>query len=107
MTAEERALLRAVLRWARASGVESDYHRWTRRGPIEQRWGVSWEDSSTPKLLIWRGRDTGQDYWVRSIAEAVELLVALDILPMRFSAAYEAGLFEAARRVNAVLDGAQ
>lgn len=91
MTAAEWALLRQVIRWARAEGVESRYHGWTRRGPIADRWGVSLEDAESPRLLIWRGRANGRDYWVASIAEAVDVLVALGILPARFSTAYRAG----------------
>lgn len=93
MTTDERRLLLSVFRWAYAEGFEltTAYHRWTRRGPIEHRWGVSLEDPESPRLLIWRGRTNGRDYWVASIAEAVDLLVTLGILPARFSTAYRAG----------------
>lgn len=90
MTPAERKLLGAVLRWARADGVTVSWHRWTRRGPIEQRWGVV-HDGHEQKLTIWRGRDTGKDYWVTSIAEALDVLAALGIVPARFSTAYRAG----------------
>lgn len=92
MTPAERSLLLALLRWARAEGmVSTGASRWTRPGQIEQRWGVSCDPGFSPVLTIWRGRDTARDYWVRSVAEAVDLLVALGIAPARFSTAYRAG----------------
>lgn len=92
MAPTERALLLAVMRWARAEGIEFESaYWWTRRGPIEQHWGVSLLDGESPFLTVWRGRDTGRDYWVRSLAEAIDLLVTLGILPARFSTAYRAG----------------
>lgn len=92
MTAAERILLLALFRWARAEGglEYRSIYRWTRRGPIEQRWGVSF-DGVKPWLSIWRGRDTAKDYWIRDVAEAVDVLAALGIVPARFSTAYRAG----------------
>lgn len=92
MTAAERALLLALFRWARADGVEfGTAYRWTRRGPVEQRWGVSYLGDDSPFLTIWRGRANARDYWVADLAEAVDLLAALGIVPARFTTAYRAG----------------
>lgn len=94
MTPAERSLLLAVFRWARAEGglVYGLPTRWSCGGPIDQRWGVSWSwDFERERLTVWRGRITARDYWVLSIAEAVDVLVALGILPPRFSTAYRAG----------------
>jgi hypothetical protein len=90
VTAAERALLREVLRWARAEGVRLDgASRWT--SPPPHRWGVDFV-SGDEYLMIWRrGQNTGKDYFVVDVAEAVDVLCALDILPPRFSTAYRAG----------------
>jgi len=95
MTAVERALLLQVSRWARAEGVRLDgAMRWT--SPPPHRWGVDWwgenePDDATP-MVVWRkGTSTGKSYWVASIAEAVDVLCALGILPARFSTSYRAG----------------
>jgi hypothetical protein len=102
VTPAERSLLLALFRWARAEGLQfGGASRWTRRGPIEQRWGVSCDPGYSAFLTIWRGRDTARDYWVASIAEAVDLVVALGIAPARFSTAYRAG-WDAANRYAAV-----
>lgn len=91
MTPAERTLLREVFRWAIREGIQQGTHaRWTRRGPVEQRWGVSL-DFDRLYLTVWRGRCTGRDYLVTSIAEAVDVLVALGVLPPPFSTAYRAG----------------
>lgn len=91
MTPAERTLLREVFRWAIREGIQQGTHaRWTRRGPVEHRWGVSL-DFDRLYLTVWRGRCTGRDYLVTSIAEAVDVLVALGVLPPRFSTAYRAG----------------
>lgn len=98
MTPAERTLLLALFRWARAQGglTYGSSYTWTRFGPRDQRWGVSfyaddWETGKPVALDIWRGRETSKDYWVRDIAEAVDVLAALGIVPARLSTAYRAG----------------
>jgi hypothetical protein len=101
VTPAERALLRELVRWARTEGgmdYGSPVFMWTRRigVPDEQWWGVTfyareWEAGETARLDIWRWPDNTQGYWVRSVAEAVDVLVALGIAPARFSTAYRAG----------------
>jgi hypothetical protein len=90
VTADERALVREVLAWARAEGVRLDgASRWT--SPPPHRWGVDFV-SGDEYLAIWRlGQNTGKDYFVGGVAEAVDVLCALGILPPRFSTAYYAG----------------
>ena len=91
MTPAERSLLLALFRWARAEGITyGGANWWSRPGPIEQRWGIDFE-SDCDFLRIWRGRNTSRRYWVASITEAVDVLVALGIAPARFSTAYRAG----------------
>lgn len=90
MTPAERALLREVFRWARQVGVRLDGGmRWD--GPPPRCWGVDyWHGQEY--LLVWRAsKNTGKEYFVTSVAEAVDVLVALGILPARFSTAYAAG----------------
>lgn len=105
MTPAERSLLLAVFRWARAKGVRLDgAMRWT--SPPPHRWGVDFcpyeFDRDEPvHLAIWRTGFSAKDYWVTSIAEAVDVLVALGLLPHRFSTSYAAG-FEAVRWVDAL-----
>lgn len=95
MTAAERSLLLALFRWARSTGVRLDGAlRWT--SPPPHRWGVdfwpsSFEPNSPVRLSVWRTGFSSKDYWVASIAEAVDVLVALGIAPARFSTVYRAG----------------
>jgi len=98
MTRAERILLLAVFRWAHREGglAYGSAYTWTRFGAREQRWGVSfcakdWEPGETVALEIWRGKETSKDYWVKDIAEAVDVLAALGILSAQFSTAYRAG----------------
>jgi hypothetical protein len=100
VTPAERALLRELFRWARTEGDldVSGTYMWCRRfrRPESERWGVNffardWEPGEPVALGIWRGTSTTKNYWVESIAEAVDVLVALGIVPARFSTAYRAG----------------
>jgi hypothetical protein len=95
VTADERALLREVLAWGRAEGVRLDgASRWT--SPPPHRWGVDFVPGDE-YLLIWRlGQNTGKSYFVDSVAEAVDVLCALSILPPRFSTAYRAAITDMA-----------
>jgi hypothetical protein len=95
VTRAERTLLLAVFRWARAEGGMQWgrwHYRWTRQsGPREQWLGVEFDPGDGEFLSLYRGRATGRDYWVADIAEAVDVLAALGILPAQFSTAYRAG----------------
>jgi hypothetical protein len=101
VTRAERTLLLALFRWARAEGgvQYGRLHRWSHRGESrEQWWGVDFFDDGD-YVSIWRGRDNARDYWVRDIAEAVDVLAALGIVPARFSTAYRAG-YDAAMQAH-------
>lgn len=95
MTAAERALLRAVFAWARANvwrlahWNDSGYRSWV-AGHSSVGLGVA--GRSTAVLDISQpGRAASLD--VRSVAEAVDLLCAIRILPAHFSTAYRAGWY--------------
>jgi hypothetical protein len=91
MTPAERSLLLALFRWARTEGLVWGGANWVSgTGPDGQRWGIDY-DPGDEYLYIWRGRVVARRYWVASIAEAVDLVVALGIAPARFSTAYRAG----------------
>lgn len=105
MNRAERRLLLELFRWARAEGglEYGGLYTWARRG-LEGpgRWGITfyandWEPGEPVSLEIWRNRQTAKAYWVASIAEAVDLVVALGIAPARFSTTYRAG-WDAANR---------
>lgn len=95
MSPEERELLLALFRWARAEGrMEWGRwaHRWSRQtGPREQWLGVDYDPEDGKYLSLYRGRENARDYWVASVVEAVDVLAALGIVPPRFSSAYRAG----------------
>lgn len=105
MTRAERTLLLAVFRWARAEGgLEWGRwaHRWARQtGPREQWLGVDYDPADGEYLSIYRGRGNAKEYWVSNAAEAVDVLVALGILPHRFSTSYRAG-YEATRWADGI-----
>jgi hypothetical protein len=100
VTAAERTLVLALFRWARTEGglEYGGLYTWARRGlsQPEKRWGITfnpeeWAEGEPVELEIWRARITMKSYWVASIAEAVDLLAALGIVPARFSTAYAVG----------------
>lgn len=104
MTRAERTLLLALFRWARAEGglQYGGLYRWSRRTGKGQHWGIifhaeDWEPGETVELDIWRSGINTQAFWAKSIAEAVDQLVALGIAPHRFSTAYRSG-WDAANR---------
>lgn len=102
MTRAERTLLLAVFRWARTEGVRLDgAMRWT--SPPPHRWGVDyWGGRDDRDLHIWRtGQMLGVNYRVVDVAEAVDLLAALGILPLQFSTAYRAG-YDACQRAHQI-----
>jgi hypothetical protein len=98
VTAAERGLLREVFRWVRSTqgvGLHLSYaYRWA---GAEKAWGVDCFTDDDGRMTIWRlGKTTGKDYWVVSVAEAVDVLCALGILPPRFSTAYRAAIADMA-----------
>jgi hypothetical protein len=97
MTAAERTLLLALFRWGRAEGLEyGRSSRWSRQtGERETWWGVDF-CVGDEYIDVWRGRANEKRYFVASIAEAVDVLAALGIVPPRFSTAYRAGWYVAA-----------
>jgi hypothetical protein len=84
MTPAERSLLLAVFRWARAN-------EWVRLG------GDGWCSKTTSISAVGRGlyifskKFGTMSIPVVSVAQAVDVLVALKILPHRFSTSYCAG----------------
>lgn len=102
MTGAERTLLLAVFRWARAEGVRLDgAMRWT--SPPPHRWGVDfWAGVADRRVTVWQdGWAEGVSCCLDDIAEAVDVLAALGILPLRFSTAYRAG-YDAAMRAHQI-----
>jgi hypothetical protein len=98
MKSAERTLLLALFRWARSAGAINI--GWVRQ-PI---WGtfpdgtaiVAYDHGhAIDSIQVRRATDPRlkrlDDYPVRSVAEAVDILAALDVIPKRFSTAYAAG----------------
>ncbi|WP_045742265.1 hypothetical protein [Actinoplanes rectilineatus] len=98
LSAAESSLLRDVIRWMQAEKHirHGRINRWEFRRPGKPNWDVSfwpceWEPNDTVALEIRRDRDSSQRYWVRSLVEAVDLLVSLGMVPTRFSSAFRDG----------------
>ena len=95
---EHRHLIADVHRWARTNGW--NWHEcW---GWVNARYasnvtlGIDWDsDNSTVTVRAGQVLLRPTTYPVGSVRQAVDLLVALDILPVQFSSAYEAGLHDA------------
>ena len=89
---EHRQLLAAIHRWARTNGW--NWHEcwgWVNaRYASEATLGVEWEDGT---VVIRSGEVLlrSKTYPVDGVRQAVDLLFALDILPARYTRAYEAG----------------
>lgn len=105
MTAAERTLLLALFRWARAEGrMEWGRwaHRWSRQTGSREQWiGVDYDPDYGDRLSLYRGYSAAKDYWFADIAEAVDVLAAIGILPARFSTAYRAG-YDACMRAHQI-----
>lgn len=97
MTREERDLIVAARRWARANGWE--LHHW--RGAIN----ATYDSDATLTInvtdgmvCLWRKRDDGTwplrsvDHAVESVRQGVDLLCALGVLPAWMSSQWQAGL---------------
>lgn len=114
MSVEDIALLREIARWCRGSGPwpRVDYyarpkgdHSWSQRADLPglpyQAGRGAWvalevRDTDDPGdayavLLYSKGSPVSDKIEVRSVTQAVDLLVALGFLPQRFSSAYRAG----------------
>ncbi len=93
LTPEDRQLLRSVLKWARANGWRGS------RFVVGRRW----DDAMGDNEVVWWHDTVDRDAWTlvtnlvpgevcpRSVAQAVDVLVALGVLPAEFSSAYTAG----------------
>ena len=99
MTAAERRLLLALFRWARAAGARNigprGSHLWKGRDASDMSvvgWGREWPE----EIDVAKGGDPIRTHHADSVAEAVDILAALDVIPKRFSTAYLAG-WEAGR----------
>ncbi|MGK5737237.1 hypothetical protein [Micromonospora sp. URMC 103] len=106
-TATDRQLLAAVSAWAHENG-------WTEAGWRGYK-NARYEDGATIAVRpneagfeVWRKtsdtphfRGMSADYPATTVREAVNLLVALEILPAEFSAAYEAGVRDLTDMVKA------
>jgi hypothetical protein len=88
LTLDEIALLREVFRWARDHDV------------TRTAWGDAWKQGRKGKMVTrdenaigWAADRWSDFHWltVDSIAQAVDVLVAVGHLPQRFSSAYLAG----------------
>jgi hypothetical protein len=108
MNRAERGLLLELFRWARAEGglQYGGLYRWARRTGEGQRWGIvfhaeDFELGETVEIDIWRSGINTQAFWAKSIAEAVNQLVALGIAPHRFSTAYRSG-YDAAMQAHRI-----
>lgn len=99
LTTEEFRLLRSLVEWRRANGWG-----YTRAGR-DDMW---WFRKGVWRVFVYSEEYKGQEYmvlrvddrvsmagvtvsWPRSVEQAVDLLVAVGVLPLRFSSAYEAG----------------
>jgi hypothetical protein len=95
MTAAEIGLLKEIVRWRRSHDGEYVY-TWSRYRLIDGK-SIAWlrVDSHATCMKIGVSADFYREpftwHRVRTIGEAVDLLVALGYLPMRFSSAYRAG----------------
>jgi len=100
MTVAEIAVMREIVKWRKAEGVRlwrsrkiGDFIDWriTRNGNIT--YVVLEEPTSRPELGYSRIGSSVADAWLTlgSFTEGVDLLVALGLLPARFSSAYAQG----------------
>lgn len=93
LSPEDRQLLREVFCWARANGWRAEaqspeFHIWRHRDGREV--DVYFDGNGSEMTVETATRRSGVWYPMR-IAEAVDVLVALGILPQQFSSAFAAG----------------
>jgi hypothetical protein len=109
MTAVEIGLLREIVRWRRSHDGEYVY-TWSRYRLIDGK-SFAWlsVDSHATCMKIGVSPDFYREpftwHRVRTIGEAVDLLVVLGYLPMRFSSAYRAG-WDASKAWHSEVDDA-
>lgn len=124
LTVDEIHLLRTIARWRRATGVSyfqwrpgkgfgvmTEWKMW--HGDVRKRRqiNVTYEpdtESGPASLAATRdyyGSEDFKDLSVTTVAEAVDVLVALGFLPPRFSSAYRAGWDAAIRADQAAVYG--
>jgi len=90
MTVAEIALLREIVRWRKAEGIEyapamAEYRR--RNG-----YAVTWDYMNGLEIGFTRSfMSPIQWFPVRTVTQAVDLLVTFGFLPPQFSSAYRAG----------------
>lgn len=92
----ERALLASVHRWARTHGWHAERHSWRNGGPasatVDVRWGRNEIGVSrvVDRLALNNHGVWSCTTWIRvsSVVQAVDVLVALGILPVWLSSAY-------------------
>ncbi|MGA4726260.1 hypothetical protein ACPB67_02470 [Micromonospora taraxaci] len=103
---EDRRLLAEVSRWRKGNDWRADDLRGFQNAPFEDAATVAVRPNEAG-FQVWRkGADAphfiGQpiEYPAESVREAVDLLVALDVLPLQFSSAYEAGWDDCAALTN-------
>jgi hypothetical protein len=117
LTVEEIGLLREVARWRRAHGV--DYFQWRRgvgfgRFTEWKAWETGLDGREVRRHVAYDPAPTGivstnKDYYggetvdlpLATVAETVDMLVALGFLPARFSSAYRRG-WDAAQSLTGV-----
>jgi hypothetical protein len=93
MTVREIALMREIVKWRKANGVDF----WRARPPIGRF--IEWtsrehavaHDIGDQQMGYGTPRDLFQWVDVETLTQAVDLLVALGYLPARFSTAYRTG----------------
>jgi hypothetical protein len=100
MTVDEIAVMREIIKWCKAEGVEETYAaRW------EAKKEISWSPNARRARAVdldlrWHGlrvalggelSHTWRDVPARTFTEGVDMLVALGFLPAQFSSAYRAG----------------
>ncbi|MET8265972.1 hypothetical protein ABZU92_18495 [Micromonospora arida] len=102
---EDRRLLAEVSRWRKDNGWTNTDFGWVddlrtvRVRPNEAGFQVWRKDADAPHF-------TGQptEYPAESVREAIDMLVALNVLPEGFSSAYKAGWDDCATLTNAHFD---
>jgi hypothetical protein len=94
MTVAEIALMRELVWWRKANGVQY----WRARHPLGRfvSWRtrdreVVWEPSEERPLGYGHPRQTAEWVKAETLTQAIDLIVALGYLPARFSSAYRAG----------------
>ncbi len=90
LTADEVALLRAIVRWRREMGIEYSYAGACYRDDYGVT--VMWDYSAGPEIGYVRKRGD-RITWIAvgTLTEAVDILVSFGLLPVRFSSAYREG----------------